>query len=431
MFDFPASPTIGQPVTMPDGTTRTWDGVKWVAGGYAPASYVPLAGGTMTGPLLLNADPTSPLQAADKRYVDATVAGQGGAYNFGRNYVHNSRIAIQQRGQGSWPGATGVRTYTADRWNQEWSGTYSSCSSLISAMTDADRAAIGDESARYCLQVSWNCGSVNAPLQGDVVEPLAPLYDQNGYIILQQFIEGIRRLAGKTVTVSWWMKVNSNYSPQMSVGIQQFGMGTGGTPSAPPTPVPATPFNYNGEGIWAKYSATMAIPSLSGLTLGTNGDDYTTLRFWLSAGSNYPEAGGIGLRISGSHTFWGIQLEEGATATPLQRIDPVLDLQMCQRFYYQGVPPLRGIATGGTSASRMAARHPVPMRAAPTLVISSPLPVFDGVTPTTITTVAGGGNYSTPTVLEIDCTTAAALTSIRPAVVYQGAGGLITVSADF
>ncbi len=43
--------------------------------------YVPTAGGTMTGPLVLPADPVSPNQAADKHYVDinvaATAAGMG------------------------------------------------------------------------------------------------------------------------------------------------------------------------------------------------------------------------------------------------------------------------------------------------------------------------------------------------------------------
>jgi hypothetical protein len=29
MFDFPASPTTGQQITMPDGTVRVWDGAKW------------------------------------------------------------------------------------------------------------------------------------------------------------------------------------------------------------------------------------------------------------------------------------------------------------------------------------------------------------------------------------------------------------------
>jgi|SRR5215467_3757945 len=35
------------------------------------ANYLPLAGGTMTGPIILPADPTSTFQAATKQYVDS------------------------------------------------------------------------------------------------------------------------------------------------------------------------------------------------------------------------------------------------------------------------------------------------------------------------------------------------------------------------
>jgi hypothetical protein len=43
-YDFPDTPTTGQTVTMPDGSTRQWDGVKWHAGAgttsYLPANLV-------------------------------------------------------------------------------------------------------------------------------------------------------------------------------------------------------------------------------------------------------------------------------------------------------------------------------------------------------------------------------------------------------
>jgi hypothetical protein len=41
-------------------------------------AYVPIAGGAMTGPLLLPADPVSSLQASDKHYVDISVASVSG-----------------------------------------------------------------------------------------------------------------------------------------------------------------------------------------------------------------------------------------------------------------------------------------------------------------------------------------------------------------
>ena len=38
------------------------------------SSYLPLTGGTMTGPIVLSADPTAPMQATDKEYVDESFA---------------------------------------------------------------------------------------------------------------------------------------------------------------------------------------------------------------------------------------------------------------------------------------------------------------------------------------------------------------------
>ena len=46
--------------------------------GDSSSTYVPIAGGTMTGPLQLPADPVSSQQAADKHYVDTSVAAVGG-----------------------------------------------------------------------------------------------------------------------------------------------------------------------------------------------------------------------------------------------------------------------------------------------------------------------------------------------------------------
>ena len=50
VFDFPASPPIGTIVTTPDGTSRQWDGVKWVA-----ASGSGVSGGMVFSVLPTNA----------------------------------------------------------------------------------------------------------------------------------------------------------------------------------------------------------------------------------------------------------------------------------------------------------------------------------------------------------------------------------------
>ena len=100
---------------------------------------------------------------------------------------------------------------------------------------------------------------------------------------------------------------------------------------------------------WARYSLTFTVPSLSGKTLGTNGDSNTTLSLWFSSGANQSvRAGNIGVQ-SGSVSLWGVQLEIGSAATPLEKPDPRYDLANCQRFYRPGSIGVRGYNTTGTT----------------------------------------------------------------------------------
>lgn len=127
-------------------------------------------------------------------------------------------------------------------------------------------------------------------------------------------------------------------------------------------------------------------------------------------------------------TLGQVKLEGGTVATPWYALPRQQDLARCQRFFYNGVPPLRGIMSATTTAGRLAARHPVPMRGVPGLTLVAALPVFDGTTPTTLTSISI--SYSTADTLEFDGPVAVALTLGRPAIVYQGAGGNLAVSAD-
>lgn len=64
-LDFPSSPTNGQTYIGPGGVTWVWDGTKWAVQGPS-GTYLPLTGGTLSGPLILNADPTANLGAAEE-----------------------------------------------------------------------------------------------------------------------------------------------------------------------------------------------------------------------------------------------------------------------------------------------------------------------------------------------------------------------------
>jgi|GEM_PF-3447449 microcystin-dependent protein len=72
MINFPDNPTVGQTFTA-GGLTWQWDGTKWIMITAPGGTYVPLAGGIMTGPLVLSGDPTLLLGAATKQYVDSII----------------------------------------------------------------------------------------------------------------------------------------------------------------------------------------------------------------------------------------------------------------------------------------------------------------------------------------------------------------------
>jgi hypothetical protein len=116
---------------------------------------------------------------------------------------------------------------------------------------------------------------------------------------------------------------------------------------------------------------------------------------------------------------------------PTPEMRPIAaELAFCQRYFYQGLPPLIGLVPGSaTSIYRMAARHPVPMRAAPTITMVQTIPVFDGVTNTTIASV--GASYSDLEALQFDAAAAAAFAAgVRPLIVPRNDGGIMSVSAE-
>lgn len=332
-IDFPANPTVGQTFAGPNGTFQ-WDGSKWTA---TPSSafFLPLAGGTMTGPITLPGNATGPLQAVPLQQVPLG--------SVGRNLLHNSQFHIQQRGAGPWTAAG----YTADRWMV---GLISDTVSLsLPVLTDAERTAIGDDAAAWKLN---NVFTGNAAA--------------GAFNVLMQRLEDVRRLSNKTVIVSFWAVAGAPVN--LGVSIDQT-FGTGGSPSPP--------VNGNGQAValtttWARYSLAFVQPSISGKIGGTNGDSYTALNIWFSSGSTNAVRAGVGVQ-SGNVSLWGIQLEvaqPGQTQpSSLEKPDPRYDLDNCQRFYQIGNAQLAGYTLGGSSVTYRAP-FPVTMRAAPTFLVN-------------------------------------------------------------
>jgi hypothetical protein len=309
----------------------------------------------MGGHLVRNVNqPISGMDLANKDYVDNKVGGAA-AGNIGRNLLHNGLFNIAQRGAG--PFTTTI--YTADRWLMAFIG--GTLSTQIGAMADINRNEIGDEAAAYQLVATVAGGSGAS----DIAQ-------------IEQRIEGLRSTAGKTVTLSFWAAASSGAPKLGLVAFQIFG--TGGSPSAPVLAVSQNVTLTNG---YVRYTLTFAMPSVTGKTFGTTvGTDYVSLRFCLSAGATASaNAGNIGVQ-SFQLLLWGVQLEIGSQATPLDYGGtPQQQLANCQRFYQFGTGTWGGYAIAGPNAAYVPLPYSVFMRANPTAVV----------------TPSGGANYTSVT----------------------------------
>lgn len=263
-----------------------------------------------------------------------------------RNFVRNGCMSVVQRGTSA---VTTNGAYTLDGWiNNNTTATLS-----VSPQTHTLAAITGH--SRYFLQ-AVAVGSASA----------------GAFAYLEQRIEDVRRLGGQTVTVSFWAKANSG-TPSIAVEIGQ-NFGTGGSPSSAVT---GTGTSKTLSTSWTRYSATIAVPSISGKTLGTTENNYTALRIWLTSGSTYnTQAASIGNQ-SFTLSIWGVQLEVGSTMTPFEMLPLDQQLAWCQRYYYQIGPGGGTNFYGGPCAayaSTTAYGHlvlPTTMRAIPTLTFSA------------------------------------------------------------
>lgn len=187
------------------------------------------------------------------------------------------------------------------------------------------------------------------------------------FTILGQRIEDVRTFAGQTVTVSFWAKSGSG-TPKIGVELNQYFSGGSADVSVPLSAVTLSTS-------WTRYSATVAVPSLSGKTIGS-GNGYLELNLWTSAGSDFnSRASSIGIQ-SATIAIWGVQVESGSTATAFKRNATNIqgELAACQRYYIRHIAGASGygkIAQGfALSSNSVAFGFPLPveMRAVPTAI---------------------------------------------------------------
>lgn len=212
-----------------------------------------------------------------------------------------------------WQRGTSFTTvvYGADRWVNQLSGGTVTMSRQAFAVGDT----LGSNNPTYFLRqtVSGQSASGN-----------------RAHIV--QNIESVRSYAGQTITVLGWARRSSGSGNMAVEPVQSFG--TGGSPSSAVLVAPQT---VTLTSSWAAFAVTIAVPSISGKTIGNDNNDYLGLNFWTSAGSDFnARTNSLGLQTIGVD-LWGIHIKQGThttSAVDLYR-QPELgpELARCQRYY--------------------------------------------------------------------------------------------------
>jgi hypothetical protein len=252
----------------------------------------------------------------------------------GKNKVINGAFDNWQRGTTFTPTNS---TYTADRFAMTSDGTGATRTITQQTFTPGTAPVAGYEGRfflRYVQTVAGSSGTGN---------------------YLFHRIEDVRTFAGQTVTLSFWAKADATRVVTLTLG-QLFG--TGGSPSSQ---VDTSLGTVSLTTSWVRYTATVAVPSISGKTIGTAND--SNLQVLLT----YPTNATMTIDL------WGVQLEAGSSATPFQTAtgNPASELAACQR-YYQVLGALYGYALSGDAIQGLVASSPMRVNPSFTLTTSTP-----------------------------------------------------------
>ena len=249
-----------------------------------------------------------------------------------RNAIINGNFDIWQRGT-SFTGSE----YGADRWGSGRVGT--THTATRQAFTPGQTDVPNNPAYYIRTVVSSVAGAGN--------------YDH-----LLQLIESVRTLSGQQVTVSFWAKADS--TKNISVELSQ-SFGTGGSPSAAVNTIGVTKVSIGTS--WQKVTVTANVPSISGKTLGTDGNDYLGLFIWFDAGSTFNSRTDTLGQQSGTFEIAQVQVEPGPVATPFERRPQQVELALCQRYFCRTMAHAQSPVVGSVITPIY---FPVQMRALPT-----------------------------------------------------------------
>jgi hypothetical protein len=267
-------------------------------------------------------------------------------YAAGKNKIINGDLAINQR---AFTSTTTSSIYGFDRWQFVFSG--GTVTHSAQTFTAGTAPVTGYEATNFARVVTASQSAA-----GD-------------FAAFLQKIEDVRTLANQTATISFWAKASTG-TPKIGLAIdQQFG--TGGSAG-----VVTAVQDVTISSSWARYTATVTFPSVSGKTIGANSS--VNVDFFTSCGANLSAYTSIGIQ-NVTIDIWGVQVEEGSVATAFQTATGTLqgELAACQRYFLGLSSALNvytnfGVGVYGTSTiAQIMVPLPVTMRVQPSISVGT------------------------------------------------------------
>jgi hypothetical protein len=195
--------------------------------------------------------------------------------------------------------------------------------------------------------------------------------DPASYTLKTQKIESVRTLAGKTATVSFHAKADSNKDIAVKLG-QYFGSGESSGH------VQIGVKKHSLTTYWQKFENTFDVPSIADKTIGGNKDDCLSIVFWFDAGSNWDyNTNSLGNQ-SGTFDIAQVQVEEGEVATPFEDRPPGLEFDLCSRYAKIIGAGINGMWASTTLCVLSVPIYP-PMRGYPSIFLLTTTPEIDKV----------------------------------------------------
>ena len=346
--DLPESSGVVTSATPPENTNSIWfnteTGLTYI---YYDSYWTSISGNSGT-PIISDTAPTSPVLGM--QWFNSST---------GKSYIYYSNAWVEIDSNGTSTASTGnaIINGAFDIWQRG-----STFNNIAGGAYFADRWLMGFKDAGLTLNVSrqsFTPGSAPvAGVEGEFFARFATTaFSTNNTYYFGQKIEDVRTFAGQTVTLSYWARVSSGtLTPSRLFLNQQFG--SGGSAEVDNignhTPTYTT--------TWQRFTQTIAVPSISGKTVGTSSNLW--LLWQMTPNANV------------SLDIWGVQLEAGTVATPFRRNAPSIaaELAACQRYYFRltnpvsSTFPITALTYYSATVAYGTIKTPVTMRRSPTAI---------------------------------------------------------------